>query len=117
MNIAAAGDDGTLVGLNTLLSTVDVISAYALALFISAGTIGLTRASLVAGWYGWLGLAAGVLVLLHGTNWSTSGFWSPTGGYLWVTIIAGLGWIVVTSVLLYMQTPARERSPEPAATA
>jgi hypothetical protein len=117
LNIAAAGDDGILVGLNTVLSTVDVISAYALALFIFAATIGLTRAGLVAGWYGWLGLVAGALVLLHGTNWSTSGFWSPTGGYLWVTIIAGLGWIVVTSVLLYLRTTAGERSLETAATA
>jgi hypothetical protein len=117
LNIAATGDNGTLVGLNTLLSTVDVISAYALAVFILAATVGLTRTELVAAWYGWLGLAAGILVLLHGTNWSTSGFWSPTGGYLWVTIIAGLGWIVVTSVLLYMRTTAVERRPESAATA
>jgi hypothetical protein len=115
LNIAAAGDEGTLTGLNTLLSTVDLISSYFFATVIFAATIGLSRAGLVAGWYGWMGFLAGVLVLLHGTNWSTSGFWSPTGGYLFITIIAGLGWTLVTSVLLYMSAPATAGAPERAA--
>jgi hypothetical protein len=106
LNIAAAGDEGVLTALNTLLSTVGVITAWLLAALILAATIGLSRAGLVAAWYGWTGSLAGVLVLLHGTNWSTSGFWSPTGGYLFVAVIAGLAWALITSVLLYRQAPA-----------
>jgi len=56
-----------------------------------------------------------VLVLLHGTNWATSGFWSASGGYLWITIIAGLGWTLITSVLLYTRAPATAAAPERAA--
>jgi hypothetical protein len=115
LNIAASGDEGVLTGLNTLLSTVDVISAYLLAAFILAATIGLSRAGAVASWYGWVGLLAGVLVLLHGTNWATSGFWSATGGYLFITFIAGLGWALVTSVLLYRRATVKERPPVSAA--
>jgi hypothetical protein len=115
LNIAAAGDEGVLVSLNTLVSTVDVISAYFFATVIFAATIGLSRAGLMAAWYGWIGFLAGVLVLLHGTNWATSGFWSPNGGYLFVTVIAGLGWTLTTSVLLYNQAPATAGAPERAA--
>jgi hypothetical protein len=115
LNIAAAGDEGVLTGLNTLISALDVIGAFLLATFILAATIGLSRAGVVAAWYRWLGLLAGVLVLLHGTNWATNGFWSATGGYLFITFIAGLGWAVVTSVLLYMRASATERRPEIAA--
>lgn len=115
LNIAASGDEGVLTGLNSLLSTVDVISAYLLAAFILAATIGLSRAGVVASWYGWVGLVAGVLVLLHGTNWATSGFWSATGGYLFITFIAGLGWALVTSVLLYRRAAGTERPPVAAA--
>jgi hypothetical protein len=114
LNIAAAGDEGVITGLNTVLSTVDVIGGYPLAVLILGATIGLSRAAITPAWYAWVGLLAGVLVLLHGTNWATSGFWSATGGYLWVTVIAGLGWMLITSVLLYTAT-ATVRAPERAA--
>jgi hypothetical protein len=111
LNTAAAGDEGVLTGLNTLISALDVIGAFLLATFILAATIGLSRAGVVAAWYRWFGLLAGVLVLLHGTNWATSGFWSATGGYLFITFIAGLGWaVVVTSVVRYMRASATERA-------
>jgi hypothetical protein len=115
LNIAAAGDEGILTGLNTLLSTGDVISAYPLAALIFAATIGLSRAGITASWYGWIGFLAAALVLLHGTNYATSGFWSPTGGYVFVTVIAGLGWTLITSVLLYIHAPATAAAPQRAA--
>lgn len=114
LNIAAAGDTGTITSLNTLLSSVDVISAFPLAGFILAASMGLSRAGILAGWHAWLGLLATGLVILHGTNWATSGFWSPTGGYLWVTIIAALGWTLITSWALYAKAPVGERAPETA---
>jgi hypothetical protein len=115
LNVAATGDEGVLTSLNTLTSTVDVISAYFFGTLVVAATIGLSRAAITPAWYGWIGLIAAVLVYLHGTNWSTSGFWSPTGGYLFVTIIAGLGWTLITSVLLYLRAPATAGAPERAA--
>jgi hypothetical protein len=115
LNIAATGDAGVVQALNTLTGSVDLISAYPFAGLIAAATIGFTRLRLLPYWYGYVGLAAAVLVLLHGTNWATSGFWSASGGYLWITIIAGLGWTLITSVLLYTRAPATAAAPERAA--
>jgi hypothetical protein len=115
LNIAATGDAGVVQALNTLTGSVDLIAAYPFAGLIAAATIGFTRLRLLPYWYGYVGLAAAVLVLLHGTNWATSGFWSASGGYLWITIIAGLGWTLITSVLLYMHAPATAAAPERAA--
>jgi hypothetical protein len=115
LNIAATGDAGVVQALNTLTGSVDLISAYPFAGLIAAATIGFTRLRLLPYWYGYVGLAAAVLVLLHGTNWATSGFWSASGGYLWITIIAGLGWTLITSVLLYTRAPATAPAPERAA--
>jgi hypothetical protein len=115
LNIAATGDEGVVQALNTLIGTVDVISAYPLAGVIAAATIGLTRARIVPSWYGLVGLAAAVLVVLHGTNWATSGFWSASGGYLWINVVAALGWTLITSGLLYMRSPTTAAVPERAA--
>lgn len=52
------------------------------------------------------GLTAAALVALRATNWATDGFWSPSGGYVYVLLLAGLSWIVVASVLLSRATPA-----------
>jgi hypothetical protein len=115
LNIAAAGDEGVITAMNTFLSAADVISAFPLAALILAATIGLTRARLVASWHGWVGFLAAVLVLLHGTNWATTGFWSPTGGYVFIAVIAGLGWTLITSILLYTRSSATAAVPERAA--
>jgi hypothetical protein len=115
LNIADKADAGVVTALNTLVNSVDVISAYAFAGMALAATIGLSRAGIMAGWYPLVGAVASVLVALHGTNWATSGFWSATGGYLWVTIIAGLGWTLITSAILYSKATVGERAPETAA--
>lgn len=115
INVAVVGDEGVVRTVNTLLWTPDVISAFPLATTIFAATIGLSRTGIGASWYGWLGALAGVLVVLHGTNMASSGFWSPTGGYVIVTSIAALVWALVTSILLVRQTPERADAPERAA--
>jgi len=106
VNIATIGDEGVVKAVNTLLWTPDAISAFPLATFIFAATIGLARVGVGAAWYAWVGAIAGVLVFLHGTNLASSGFWSPNGGYSVIAIVAGLAWASITSVLLYRQAPA-----------
>jgi len=115
LNIAGIGDEGAVTSLNTLLSTADVTSAYPLAGLILIASVGLTRAGVLAPWYSWLGLLAATLVFLHGTNFATSGIWSATGGYFFVTVIAGLGWTLITSWMLYTRATVTERLPETAA--
>lgn len=114
-NIAISGGNGIVRAMNTLISTTQVISSYPLAGLILVVSAALWRTKTVPEWYSWLGTASAVLVLLHGTNWATSGFWSPTGGYLWVTLIAWLAWTTVTSWLLYVRVTvtAPQRAPVP----
>jgi hypothetical protein len=111
LNVAATGDEGVVRALNTLAWSTDVIAAFPLAGVIAAASVGLMRSGILPGWYGLVGIAAAILAVLHGTNWSTDGFWSPSGGYLWVTIIAALAWALITSILLYAAAPTAERAP------
>ena len=116
LNIASAGDAGIVSALNTLISSSEVLSSYPLAGLILLTSVGLYRSRiLTADWYRYTGVVATVLVLLHGTNWATTGFWSPTGSYLWIMLVAWFGWTVLTSWLLYAQAPASARAPERAA--
>jgi hypothetical protein len=106
LNVAAIGDEGIVRSLNTLLSSTEVISAYPLAGLILVSSAGLRRAGIFTDWASWLGTLAAVLVLLHGTNWATTGFWSATGGYLWITLAAWVVWTIVASWSLYSKATA-----------
>jgi hypothetical protein len=116
---AGQGDAGVVQALNTLSWSIDAISAFPLAGFILAASVGLSRAAVLQSWFVWAGIVAAGLAVLHGTNWAESGFWSQTGGYVFITIIAALAWLALASVLLYLRAPVAERPPErvtPAAT-
>jgi hypothetical protein len=112
MNVAEAGDEGVLQALNTMSWTGDAFGAFLIAGFIGAATVGLVRTGIVARWFAWFGLIATVLVGLRGTTLASDGFWSPSGGYLYLFLLAAFGWTVVTSVLLYRATPAAGPLPE-----
>ena len=105
LNVAQAGDEGVTQALNTFTWSADALGAFLLAGFAAAATVGLRRAAIVPPWFGWVGAVAAVLVALRGTTWASDGFWSPSGGYLYVILVAGLGWVVVTSVLLFRAAP------------
>ena len=112
LNVAEAGDEGVLQALNTFAWSADALDAFLLAAFIAAATVGLRRASIVPRWFGWVGIVAAGIVALRGTNWGSDGFWSPSGGYLYVMLPVGLAWIILTSILLVRATPAVEAAPE-----
>jgi hypothetical protein len=115
LNIARIGDEGVVTSLNVLTGSLDVMAAFPLAFLILLASVGLARARVLPGWYSWFGTIVAIVVLLHGTNWSRSGFWSATGGYVWVTIGAGLVWAAVTSWMLFSRAPTTEPAPESAA--
>ena len=114
LSIARIGDEGVVTSLNVLTGSLDVMAAFPLAAMILVASVGLVRARVMPGWYAWFGTIAAIIVLLHGTNWSRSGFWSATGGDLWLTIGAGIVWAVVTSGMLFARAPVGERAPETA---
>ena len=87
--------------LNGFGVAADNLSAFPLAGAILAVSVGLSRARVLPAWFLWFGIAAAALVLLHGTNWASAGFWSPGGEYVFIVVITALVWTLVTSVLLF----------------
>ena len=108
----SADDERLLQALNTLAWSADVLAAFPLAGVILAASAGLNRGRLLPSWHIWLGVAAAILIALRGTNWASDGFWAPSGDYAFISIIAGLGWTLVTSALLF-RAPITEEAPPP----
>jgi hypothetical protein len=113
--VAGRGDASVTQALADLVWVGDVVAAVPLAGVTAAASVGLWRARLIPTWLGWAGLGVAALLLLRGTNWATDGFWAPDGEYIWIVIVAGLAWILVTSVLL-VRRPLAEVAPRPTAT-
>jgi hypothetical protein len=109
---ASADNEDLLRALNTLSWSADALSAFPLAGAIMAASAGLYRARLLPSWHIWLGVVAAILIVLRGTNWASDGFWAPSGDYTFISIIAGLGWTLVTSALLF-RAPITEEAPPP----
>lgn len=111
-SVAGQGDAGVVLAVHTLNWSVDATSAFPLAGFVLAASVGLWRSGTLQSWFVWPGVVAAALVVLHGTNWAKSGFWSQTGGYIYITMIAALAWLALASVLLFLRAPAGETAPE-----
>lgn len=99
-SVARDGEPGVIRGLFNLTWTLDVLAAVPTAVFFVAAAAGFLRTGMVPDWLGWAGLAVAGLFALRTTNWASVGFWSPTGGYLFILIPAALLWILVTSIVL-----------------
>jgi hypothetical protein len=113
--IAGEGDEGVVMALSDLQWALIVLVSFPGAALLLAASMGLWRAGIVPDWFGWLGLAAAIAMLLGGTTWANSGFWAPDGAYCaWVTPIVFVAWAFVASWLLYRAASAIERVPETA---
>jgi hypothetical protein len=91
-----------------------IVSAFAgfpLAAFIGAAGIAALRSGAMPRWYAWSSGIAAVLALFNGGALARSGFYSPSGAYGIVAMIAVFVWIAMTSWLLM----AGERAPRAAA--
>jgi hypothetical protein len=115
-SIAGSGDQGVITALSDLAWIVGVAFSYPAALLIAAASIGLMGTRLVPSWFGPTGILSAILVLLAGTTYASDGFWAPDGAYSqWITPIIALGWVLVTSGLLYVRSPGTATAPERAA--
>lgn len=113
-SIADEGSD-LILPLYHLTVVFDVfVNILGAGLFLAVGGATL-RTGLFQRWWGWLSIAAGLLLIVGGTAWARDGFWSPTGGVSYITFIAFLVWMLVTSVLLTMKLRERPAS-SPSAT-
>ncbi len=81
------------------------VNVLAAGIFIAVGGATL-RTGLFARWWGWISIAAGLLLIVGATAWARDGFWSPTGGAAWITFLIFILWMLVTSILLTMKVRA-----------
>ena len=115
-SIAGYGDQGVITALSDMCWIIGVTVSFPAALLIGATSLGLSGTRLVPTWFSPIGILAAILVLLGGTTWATSGFWAADGAYAqWITPIIATAWIIVTSGLLYVRSPATATAPERAA--
>jgi len=106
-SIASPGNRAFASGLNDLAWAVVVLTSFPRAMLIMAPTFGFWRAGLISNALFATGVAALVLVLLGGTTWLSSGFWSPDGAYSrFISPLIGLAWTLVVSWVLLARSPA-----------
>ena len=111
----------SVVGANGAASTkvlfdfdlgLDVLAGLPAGLFILAASLGLKRIGSIPGWLAWAGVVVAALELLRATAWARDGVWSPSGEYMFLTIVCGLLWILVTSVVLARRDPTDAAVPQ-----
>ena len=99
-SVAGSGDPGVSKALFDLTWALDALAAVPSALFFFAASVGLRRTRMVPAWLAWAALGVAALFCLRLTNWASDGFWSLTGGYLFILIPLTLLWILITSIVL-----------------
>jgi len=106
-SIAEAADPGISLSFYRMGGYLDTMSnLFGAAIFIAVGGAAV-RTGLVARWWGWVSVLAGLWHLLSSTAWARDGFWSPDGAGF-VSLIVFLVWALVTSVLLTMKAGRAE---------
>lgn len=105
-SIARDGDAGVVQAFFDLGWAIDVLAAVPSAAFILAVSVGLMRIHGIPTWLSWAGVALTALFALRSTNWASEGFWSPSGGFLFVLIPCALLWILTTSLTLFLRAPS-----------
>lgn len=102
-SIADQGSE-VVLPLYQLSTLFDVfVGVFAAGLLVAVGATAL-RSGLFPRWWGWLSGLAALWLLVSATAWARDGFWSPTGAVSWLSYIAFLAWILVTSILLVRRT-------------
>jgi hypothetical protein len=112
-SVAGAGDATLTKALYDLDVGLDNLDGLAAGLFVLAASLGLRRTASIPAWLAWVGLVVAALLFLRATTWASEGFWSPSGEYIFIAILCGLVWILVTSIVLFLREPTG-RATEPA---
>ena len=93
---------------------VMTLASFTVAAFIFATAIASWRARIFPPWYNIGSDIVALAVLFAGGALRYDGFYSPTGGYAFITLIASLVWIIVTSVFVMRRASAAMTASAPA---
>ena len=91
----------TIYGMSNFLYTRLLWTAAALAL---AAWLATKRSKALPDWYAWLTLLAAALFVLGGVALKNNGFFTITGGMGFISFLALIVWIALSSLLLVMRT-------------
>jgi hypothetical protein len=107
-SVAGAGDAALTKALYDLDVGLDNLDALAGGLFVLAAAVGLRRTASIPTWLSWAGVVVAAVFFLRATTWASEGFWSPSGDYVFIAILCGLAWILVTSIVLLSREPSEQ---------
>ncbi len=79
---------------------------FTIAIISGATAIAAWRARIFPQWYGALSALATLVFVSGGAALTFKGFYSPTGGWSFVSFIVFLVWVLLTTVLLMMRAEA-----------
>ena len=87
-------------GMYVISTIIAAFAGFPLAAWIGAAALAAWRAGSMPHWYAGMSGIAAILALFNGGALAHSGFYSPTGAYGIVAMIAVFVWIAVTSGML-----------------
>ena len=108
-NIASTADPQLVKAIYDLVWPLQVLIPFPSAVLVGAVSLASLRSRVFPDSVAWAGIGSAIVILISGTTWSRTGYWSPSHGYGYAALFVFLSWIVVTSVLLLYG--ARETEP------
>jgi hypothetical protein len=105
-SVASLGDAAVVKAVFDLQWMLDVFAGVPAAVYFAAVASGLRRTDAIPRWLGGAGLGLAGLWILRSTMWARSGFWSPTGGFVVVAVLATMLWVLATSTVLHRRARA-----------
>lgn len=105
-SVASLGDAAVVKAVFDLQWMLDVFAGVPTAIYFAAVASGLRRTDAIPRWLSGAGLGVAGLWILRSTTWARSGFWSPTGGLVFVAVLVSLLWVSATSAVLHRRAHA-----------
>lgn len=101
-------DTGAMKSLYIISTIIGAFAGFPLAAWIGSAAIATWRTHSMPEWYAGMSGLAAIIVLFNGGALAHKGFYSPTGAYGIIAMIAAFVWIAVTSAMLMREG---ERAP------
>jgi hypothetical protein len=104
--VATDVEPAQVLGLYHMAAVIDVFSSLFFAAFAAAVAGASLRTGFLPRWFGFVSIAVALGFVAAATTWSRSGFWSPTGGAIWIMTVVWLLYILVMSILHFRRVGA-----------
>lgn len=110
-NIVETAQPSVVKAIYDFVWPLQLLIAFPTALLVAATSFASLRTHLLPRPVSWAGIGCSFVVVIGGTTWAKTGFWSPSHGYGYVSLFTFLSWMVVVCLLLMRDSDAGARSP------